>query len=235
MTESEWLSCEDPGCLLDHIETKGSDRKFRLFAVACCRRLGHLLTDDRSRRAVEVTEQYANGLASLQVLQEATEAAERVVESEEETGEPTPATAACLIASDQPFDAAYSCGIISVLMDRDGRRNEPDWWATHEKEGEEEARHQVGLLRCIFGNPFRPVAIEPTWLTWHAGAVVKLAQAVYEERQLPSGHLDVARLAVLGDMLEESGCSNAEILAHLRSTGPHVRGCWALDLLLGKN
>ena len=65
--------------------------------------------------------------------------------------------------------------------------------------------------------------------------VVALANAAYDERELPSGHLDPARLAVLSDALEEAGCADADLLAHLRSPGPHVRGCWALDLVLGKS
>jgi hypothetical protein len=64
---------------------------------------------------------------------------------------------------------------------------------------------------------------------------VNLAQALYEERELPSGHLDAARLAVLADMLEEAGCANPRLLGHLRGPGPHVRGCWAVDLVLGQS
>jgi hypothetical protein len=90
------------------------------------------------------------------------------------------------------------------------------------------------LLREIF-NPFRPVSIEPAWLAWHGGAIAKLAQAVYEERELPSGHLDAARLAVLADMLEEAGATDAQLLRHLRSPGPHVLGCVAVDAVLGKS
>ena len=81
-------------------------------------------------------------------------------------------------------------------------------------------------------NPFRPVAIDSVYLT---PDVTGLATAAYEERSLPSGELDPARLAVLSDALEESGCDREEILNHLRSAGPHVRGCWALDILLGKS
>ena len=69
---------------------------------------------------------------------------------------------------------------------------------------------------------------------WHGGAIPKLAQAVYDERELPSGYLDAGRLAVLADALEEADCTNAEILAHCRGPGPHVRGCFAVDALLGK-
>ncbi len=87
------------------------------------------------------------------------------------------------------------------------------------------------LLRELFGNPFRPVALD---LTWRSPATLHLAQAAYDERDLPSGSLDPARLAVLADALESAGCDSAETLDHLRGPGPHVRGCWALDLLLGK-
>ena len=91
---------------------------------------------------------------------------------------------------------------------------------------------QTRLLRCMFGNPFRPVSINPVWLT---PTVSNLAQSAYDERIMPSGELDPSRLAVLSDALEESGCDDEEILNHLRSPGPHVRGCWVLDLLLGKS
>jgi hypothetical protein len=87
------------------------------------------------------------------------------------------------------------------------------------------------LIRDIFGNPFRPVTVDPAWLT---PTVTDLATVAYNERALPSGELDPARLAVLADALEEAGCSSADLLSHLRSTGPHVRGCWAVDLLLRK-
>lgn len=55
-----------------------------------------------------------------------------------------------------------------------------------------------------------------------------------DERELPSGHLDAGQLAILADALEDAGCDNADILDHCRSDGPHVRGCWVVDLLLGK-
>jgi hypothetical protein len=87
----------------------------------------------------------------------------------------------------------------------------------------------------IFGNPFRPITINPAWLTWNDGTVVRLAQSAYEERHLPAGLLDNARLVVLADALEEASCDNAEILSHCRGPGPHVRGCWVVDLLLGRN
>jgi hypothetical protein len=64
--------------------------------------------------------------------------------------------------------------------------------------------------------------------------LVALAQAAYDQRELPAGTLDPTRLAVLADALEEAGCDQADLLSHLRDPGPHVRGCWVIDLLLGK-
>jgi hypothetical protein len=106
-------------------------------------------------------------------------------------------------------------------------------------------RAQAGLLRDVVGNPYRaanrlrrthawgrkPLAVRSSWL---AGDVLALCQAAYAERELPSGHLCSERLAVLSDALEEAGCSEEAILSHLRSPGPHVRGCWVLDLILDK-
>jgi hypothetical protein len=100
----------------------------------------------------------------------------------------------------------------------------------------EEAEH-CRLIRDIFGNPFRPLPprkgkrawqdIQRRWLTWQGGEVPKLAQAIYEERAFD-------RLPVLGDALEEAGCTDRPILDHCRGPGQHVRGCWVVDLMLGK-
>jgi hypothetical protein len=99
-----------------------------------------------------------------------------------------------------------------------------------------EPEREVGLLRDIFGTlPFRPVAVERGWLTWADGAILGLARAAYEERMLPASTLEPARLAILADALEDAGCTDADILRHCRGPGPHVRGCWVVDLILGKS
>jgi hypothetical protein len=87
-----------------------------------------------------------------------------------------------------------------------------------------ERRHQRELLRDIFGNPFRHVSADPRWLT---SPVLDLARTMYESR-------DFTAMPILADALEESGCDNADVLAHCRGDGPHVRGCWVVDLVLGK-
>jgi hypothetical protein len=89
-----------------------------------------------------------------------------------------------------------------------------------------------GLLRDIVGNPLHPVTLDPACRT---PAVISLATATYEERELPSGHFDSARLGVLADALEDAGCNDPVILGHLRGPGPHYRGCWAVDAVLGKS
>jgi hypothetical protein len=89
---------------------------------------------------------------------------------------------------------------------------------------EQECAAQADLLREVFGNPFRPAVLDPRWLAWGGGTVAALATAAYAENAFE-------RLPVLADALEEAGCADETILAHLRAPGPHVRGCWALDLV----
>lgn len=86
---------------------------------------------------------------------------------------------------------------------------------------------QCDLIRDIAGNPFQFPKVDPARLTWNDCTVRKLAQTIYDERRYDS-------LPVLADALEEAGCGDAAILAHCRGPGPHVRGCWVVDLLLGK-
>ncbi len=82
------------------------------------------------------------------------------------------------------------------------------------------------LVRDVFGGPFRPCAVDSRWLEWDGGTVRNMARSIYDERAFD-------RLPVLADALEDAGCAEEEMLAHLRGGGPHVRGCWAVDLLLG--
>jgi hypothetical protein len=88
-------------------------------------------------------------------------------------------------------------------------------------------KQEAGLLRDIFGNPFRPIAINSALLAWNDGTVQKIAQGIYDKRAFDL-------MLILADALEEAGCTEQDILAHCRSGGEHVRGCWVVDLLLGK-
>jgi hypothetical protein len=82
------------------------------------------------------------------------------------------------------------------------------------------------LLRDIFGNPFRRPTVDPAWLAWSGRMVINLARAIYDAHRFTD-------LPVLADALEEAGCDDEAILAHCRGPGPHVRGCWVVDLILG--
>ncbi len=237
MTESDWLACTDATWMLNvlsgqelhqdgHITTKKvkglpvcrpTRRKSMLIHCACCRHVWTLLTDERSRKAVLVAEEFADGDTTEEAWEEsqlhAREAWLQCSESE------------CSRA------AYLAWGYWNVVED------------SHTLLAD---RFVADILRDTIGNPFRPRPSRSrkaarlwqnqmvSWLLWSDGAVSQLARTAYEERALPSGELDTARLAVLADALEEAGCDNADLLGHLRSPGPHVRGCWAVDLLLGK-
>jgi hypothetical protein len=89
-------------------------------------------------------------------------------------------------------------------------------------------RLEAYLLQDVFGPlPFRPVAIDPAWLRWNFGTVPAIARHVYEDRAFHD-------LPILADALEDAGCTDQDILTHCRLPGEHVRGCWVVDLLLGK-
>jgi hypothetical protein len=109
----------------------------------------------------------------------------------------------------------------SAAMTAGGARAAADWVARM-------AAFDADLLRDIFGNPFRPVAGERAWPEWAGGTAARLARAIYEERRFGD-------LPVLADALEETGCTDGEILGHLRGPGPHARGCWVVDLILSRD
>jgi hypothetical protein len=225
MTEAEWLACADPQPMLESLRGKGSDRKLYLFASACCRRARRLLNDPRSRRAVEAAELFADGLIGEEERWRAAS------EAEDAEGPDNPGWAGPYYVACDTFDAEtaayYARAGLSPGAPESGinavRPDEPAVVA--------EARSQCDPLRDLFGNPFRPASSDPAWLT---PDVIALALAAYDQRTLPSGTLGPARLALLADALEEAGCDNADLLAHLRGEGPHVGGCWAVDLAMGR-
>jgi hypothetical protein len=210
--------------MLEFLRGKASDRKFRLWAIACCRRIWHLLTDDRSRRAIELSEHFADDRVALEevmaCLHEAVEAAQ--------TSRPPPdaAEAACFEmavadlglagAADAAADAAAPAAAATLCQDRPFYDYDPSRLAA-------ERVAEGRLVRDVFGNPFHPVtSADPAWLI---PKVIVLARVIYEERTFD-------RMPELADALEEATCTHAEILSHCRRPGEHVPGCWVLDLLL---
>jgi hypothetical protein len=241
MTESEWLTATDPramrGFLLDC--GRASERKLRVFACAGVRRGWSLLTDERSRFGVEVRERYEDGLATAEELSRAMEAA---AHARAEARAPYRLAATAVDERAPEVGPVWMAGAASTaaygnwggidMAARGVACVAPIPW---EDAYAAERTAQAALLRDIFGPlPFREVPIDPAWLACN-GTVRRLAEVAYNERQLPAGTLDVARLAVLADALEEAGCDDAGLLGHLRSPGPHVRGCAVIDALLGKS
>jgi hypothetical protein len=199
--------------MLDFLQGKAGDRKLRLFAVACCRRVWDQIKNCRSRKAVEIAEGFADGTANSQALQAAYNQAPG--------GWPAAnlATSAALPFGDMAAGWVVQnyCHLIASQVKKA---------AAHTRKVS--GRHLCSLFRDIWGPlSFRSLTVDPSWLTWNGGTVVRLAQAIYDHRAFGD-------LPVLADALEEAGCPNPDILAHCRSGGDHVRGCWALDLLLGK-
>jgi hypothetical protein len=201
VTEADWADCTAaPWLMVDYLQHRAGappgDRKWRLFAAACCR-LRWDGMDDRCRAAVEVAERHADG-------------------------EATAAELAAALRDVAPGNRGKGVGH-RRLAARACRS--PLEYA--QPSSAKERRQHVLLLRDVFGNPFRPVRSDRAWLAWNNGTVGALAEKIYAERAFEL-------LPVLADALEEAGCTDPEILGHLRGPGPHVRGCWAVDLLLGK-
>jgi hypothetical protein len=253
MTEAEWSACREPQEMLEAVRASGraSDRKLRLFAVACCRRIWGLMTDERSRHAVEVAERFAEGEASTREREEAFAAATSAASwgavaapAYAVAADPgRTAGAARTRVAVNAADAAHEVGAVAYaawakanpaeageVAGREATSFAEEAWDA--ADAAERVAH-ASLLRCIFGNPFRA---PPALPTMSAGLLQGLAEAAYELRSLPGGELDPSRLAVLSDALEDAACPpDHEILLHLRGPGPHTRGCFALDAVLGKS
>jgi hypothetical protein len=225
MTEQEWLTSTDPTPMLRFLqEQQVSERKMRLLACACCRLIWEHLPDPRSRQAVDVAERFADGRATPKELARARNSAGLAPSREAQ------AAWAAYWATNQkpggPLDNVFTAAAAAPAKHAAGqapRQKHAAWDTAHAAS----VREQAELIREVIGNPFRPGWIDPRWLAWEGGVIVRLAEGIYEERAFE-------RMPVLGDALEEAGCTQAAVLEHCRGGGAHVRGCWLLDLILGK-
>jgi hypothetical protein len=216
MTEAEWLACTDPTPMLADLPPATGERKLRLYAVACCRRIWDRLPEEDCRRAVDAIERAADDPNAADDQYEAMTALQEGYGRVHGLGEgPRGAyLAACVAAFYDPLEAARmsaDAAAIAVAGDNAG----PAW--------EAERRAQAAVLRCLLARPSGSAAA-PGQLT---STAVTLARCIYAERAFD-------RLPILADALEDAGCDDADILSHCRGDGPHVRGCWVVDLILGK-
>jgi len=220
MTEREWMKSGDHYAMLRFLHSKGVKgfRKHRLLLTAYCRTfLPELLEEERTRLVIEVAEAYSDGALGKDDLVRAKRAALKIVE-----GRPRLNSAVRGVAHGLPIREAVDFPNFCLRP----------WVTSNYNHPTPAQRRRLGqLIRDIFGNPFRPRTIDLAWLT---PAVLALAQAAYDERQLPAGTLDNDHLAILADALEDAGCDNGDILTHCRGPSPHVRGCWVVDLLTGR-
>jgi hypothetical protein len=214
MNEDQWLASKNAESMLGFLQQNGktTDRQLRLFAVACCRWLDGYYQEHFNRRLLDDPDREA----TVQAIEDGADA---------------------LLGEVGMGLAAYKAPDVSRLtldyvMIRDAAMQDAwqaakqvafrvprlTWGQGKDVPGD---RAAAQIVREIFGNPFRGVQAAPVWRT---AEVVTLAQDIYR------GH-DFARMPELAAALERAGCSDASILAHLRSEGPHYRGCWVLDLL----
>lgn len=224
MTEADWLGSDEPQVMLDFIAGRLSDRALRFFACACCRDVWHLIDDDRSRTAVEMAEKYLDGVRSAELLEEAKDSAWSAAR------ESRPRVPARFAAAQAARSPAIDAARLAALAALEGAADElEDLHSLVDDSGRRSAKaRQAALLRDVVGPfPWRPVEIEPAWFVWQNGAVLAFAGSTDRERAFKN-------MPVLGDMLEEAGCAGREILDHCRADAPHARGCWVLELLLGR-
>jgi hypothetical protein len=210
VTEAEWRDCTDPKKMIETVGLQCGARKLRLFACACCRRLGPLLGPERLLQTLTVAERFADGLATEQELALARVGAQLTTKWGERAVD---------FACSPSHDLIWNISPHLLNCIRDVHQSKPD--------RESERRGQVEFCRDIFGNHYRRVKASPSWSQWNEGLVVGMAEQIYEERTFED-------LPMLADALEEAGCEHRDLLGHLRGGGVHVAGCWALDVVLGK-
>lgn len=228
MTEVAWLAGTDPRPLLKFLGNQIGPRKLRLFGVECCKQFMRVL-DHRGTSALETAERYAEGLCGADEL-EAARTAAMVAFNEfddshpwgpgDETGWESAADAVewlCRKELHREFIVGIAMGSAHVWgwLHAPGMKRAMRRFAFAE---------QSRLLRDIVGNPFRPGVFDPRWRT---ADVTELARTIYEDRAFD-------RMQILADALMDAGCADEQVLGHCRSAGPHVRGCWVVDLALGK-
>ncbi len=221
MTEKQWQKAADPEAMLAHLGVRASDRKLRLFACACCRRAWLFAKDRRLNQALTLLEAFTNGTAKDRDRGRAHVLGGKMMSAVVDVPQH------CL--GGELWKAAKK------TLDRDGYTFgesaaaafgwAADIHAQFNANKKAERAQQAILVREVFGNPFRPVSFSPLWRTDTAMA---LARQTNESREFGA-------MPILADALQDAGCDSDDILNHLRDTSvTHVRGCWALDLVLGK-
>jgi hypothetical protein len=234
MKQGDWLASTDPIKMLEALEKLGiRARLLRLFGAVCCRRAWPDLADARSRDAIAALERFADGpgkqpdLAELKAAHEAAAAAVELAIPDSRAFYAARAVAAAAEPTLAWWTARWSADLWLKAV---GKADEAAGARAGPAAKKREKATVAGLLRDIVPNPFRPVRLDSIVIT---PTVKALAEAAYDERILPGGELDPLRMSVLADALEDAGATG-ESVEHLRSKGLHIRGCWVVNALTGR-
>src|SRR5262245_43810604 len=249
MTESEWLSSTDAVAMVEFVqnattsfrtrwqgivETRRfalSDRKMRLLGCAIASGVAHLLPEGPFRTFLDLVESWAERHATREQVVEALptdrqcdhirpDESIRADPRQEPAREAVEEAIFCLHPEMNTLSGVMRSSIVAVAL-----TCSPQDESTLRRIPAESAR-QANLTRCILGNPFAPPRLDPDWLAAHP-VLAQIARSIYDDRAF-------RELPILADALEDAGCDQADLLAHCRSIEPHARGCWVVDLVLGK-
>jgi len=224
--QRQWETCDSPLLMLRHlapIKRLGTPRKRRLLQCAWCRDILSLTPDPLFVQAVNLMELHVDGGASrAEVRDMFGKLGQKLNDLQTEAYKNKRFDDGGM----WPLDCQVAYAFYTLFCPvRD--INQCFHACARIKTINTERIPQADLVREIFPNPFRKVHLAPAWLTWKDLTVVQIAQAFYDQPE----HM---ALLVLADALEEAGCTLADVLGHLRGQFPHVRGCWVIDLILGK-
>jgi hypothetical protein len=220
MIRSEWEEVGNPHLMLGCLRNVATDRKLRLFGIACWLESKQTLAPD-ARKALGTVEQYADGLLGAEDLWSAFGRLPDV------PGRRLAVPRSLDVDDARRVSRWTICPTEALPEPRGGM-----WYYVPRLDGYHSEQLAHGrLLQCLFGEPWRRVRFAPTWRTPDA---CSLAEAALERRDPSTGHLDPVRMALLGDALEDAGCSDRAVLEHCRAGGPHVYGCWVVDRILGQ-
>lgn len=231
MTETQWSTCPDSRKMFKvfggGFGKMRNDPRLRRFAVECCRRVRHLITDDVFRAAADAGEAFAddprNRKPTIPVMSKAAIDGVRHLSrcvGTTDRHQLHAAKAAIATCGSTAWGAGFNAMREAAQALNQAKADSCD---------PAELKYQADLLRCIFGSLlFHPKSINPVWLSWNGGTVLSLAQSICETRSFGT-------LPVLADALEDAGCTDADTLSHLRGPGPHVPGCCSVELLFGKS
>jgi hypothetical protein len=227
MTEAEWLAATRPTGMLLFLRDRISERKVLLFNCACCRETWpHLGDGDRKAAALaEISADDPTAILELQRRLDPEQAAALAIAHL--NNQTVREDLAALLTTQTHIRLGllgkdWAVGILAHEAAMLSAKVVPEC-ARQEVQSHEEKK-QAELVRDIFGNPFRPVTLDPSWVT---STVTALARQMYESR-------DLSAMPILADALQDAGCDSDDILDHCRGPGPHVRGCWVVDALLNK-